>query len=71
MPKQFWVIGGEYRDTEFQHLIDGTSQVHGPYASYDDAKSSWRERSAATRHQATTRFTIVSNMVTAPQQIAA
>ena len=61
MPKQFWVIGGEYRDTDFHHLIDGTSQVYGPFQSYDDARTAWRERSVATRHQAMRRYTIAAS----------
>lgn len=61
MPKQFWVIGAEYRDTNFDQLIEGTSRVYGPFAEYDRAKEIWRERSLASRCEAATRYTIVTN----------
>ena len=61
MPKQFWVIGGEYRNTEFHQLIDGTGRVHGPFTSYAEAKAKWSERALASRHEATTRYTIVAS----------
>jgi hypothetical protein len=61
MPKQFWVIGGEYQCVEFQEVIPGSERVFGPYRSYDDANQVWRERSLASRSQATTRYSIVSS----------
>ncbi|MBV9520675.1 MAG: DUF4170 domain-containing protein [Hyphomicrobiales bacterium] len=59
MPKQFWVIGGVYRDPEFQDMDLSTSTVHGPFRDYDEANHVWRERSMETRSQAATRFAIV------------
>ncbi len=61
MPKQFWVIGAEYRDINFQESIEGTSRVFGPFIEYDQAREIWRERSLASRCEAATRYTIVSN----------
>jgi hypothetical protein len=61
MPKQFWVIGAEYRDVSFEELIEGTSRVYGPYGDYDEARSIWRERSLESRFEAAKRYTIVSN----------
>ncbi len=61
MPKQFWVIGGEYNCVEFQEVISGTTRVFGPFPSYEEANRVWRERSLATRSSATTRYSIVSN----------
>jgi hypothetical protein len=61
MPKQFWVIGGEYRDLEFRDVIEGTTRVLGPFGSYHDARVVWHERSQASRAVATARYTIVSN----------
>ena len=65
MQKQFWVIGGEYRDTSFVDLIDGTSRVFGPFRDYNEARAQWGEQSMARRSEATTRFTIVSNAAAA------
>jgi hypothetical protein len=61
MPKQFWVIGAEYRDTEFIEPVEGSSTLLGPYASYEQARRTWQERSQSSRHAATRRYTIVSN----------
>jgi len=63
MKKQFWVIGADYRDMQFDEVVDGSSQVLGPYADYREASSAWRERAMATRYRATTRFTIVVNAI--------
>ncbi|MCA0400179.1 MAG: DUF4170 domain-containing protein [Proteobacteria bacterium] len=61
MPKQYWVIGGEYNCVEFQEVIPGTARVFGPYVDFEQANQVWRERSLASRSSATTRYTIVSN----------
>ncbi len=63
MPKQFWVIGGEYQCVEFQEVVPGTARVFGPFENYDEANQVWRERSLASRSSATTRYSIVSNVV--------
>ena len=34
MSNRFWVIGGEYTDTRFSQLIDGTEQMFGPLGPY-------------------------------------
>lgn len=59
MRKQFWVIGGEYRDPEFQDMDLATSSVHGPFRDYDEANLVWREHSMQTRSQHAMRFAIV------------
>jgi Domain of unknown function (DUF4170) len=59
MQKQFWVIGGEYRDADFQELDLSTSSVQGPFLDYDEANHVWRERSMQTRAQHSVRFAIV------------
>lgn len=61
MPKQFWVIGGEYQCVEFQEVVPGTARVFGPFETYEEASHVWRERSLASRSSATTRYSIVSN----------
>lgn len=61
MPKQYWVIGGEYRCVKFQAVVPGTERVYGPFQSYEDANRIWRQRSLESRASATTRYSIVSN----------
>ena len=59
MQKQYWVIGGEYRDADFDDMDPATSIVHGPFRDYDEARRVWRERSVATRWRHRTRYAIV------------
>ena len=59
MTTKYWVIGADYRDFNFNEVVDGTSRVLGPYADYRDATSAWRQEATASRYKATTRFTIV------------
>ncbi len=60
--RQYWVIGAEYGDIDFSRPVDGTTQVHGPFGSYQEATLAWRERATESRHKALTRFTIVSDV---------
>ena len=62
MAKQFWVVGGEYADTNFEALVESSAHALGPYASYDAALDAWREIAVATRPRAHMRFTIVSDL---------
>jgi hypothetical protein len=61
MQTQFWVIGGDYRDHSFTHVIDGTLQVAGPFADRAEATRVWREHAHASRYRATTRYTIAAS----------
>jgi hypothetical protein len=56
----FWVVGGKYESMAFDHLVEGTQCVYGPFASEEDAKSTWRSVNERTRSQATVRFTIAA-----------
>ncbi len=62
MSKQFWVVGGEYADTNFEQLVDSGAHALGPYPSYDAALEAWREIAVATRPHAHMRFTIVADL---------
>jgi hypothetical protein len=59
--RQYWVVGGEYRDTSFRELCEGCAQAVGPFADYDQALRVWRERSVASRPQPHVRYTIAVN----------
>jgi hypothetical protein len=61
MSKQFWVIGGEYKDADFNEIEEGSHRVFGPFFSYEEAEQTWRQRSERTRSQAYTRYQIVSS----------
>ncbi|WP_225770886.1 DUF4170 domain-containing protein [Inquilinus sp. Marseille-Q2685] len=57
-PNRFWIIGGEYADTRFDRLIDGTESLQGPFDNYDEALHAWRQLASATTSNAHQRYTI-------------
>lgn len=57
--RRFWIIGGEYTDTRFESLIDGTERLIGPFAEHREARAVWDRVAAETRSVCTARFTIV------------
>ena len=59
MTQEYWVVGGSYRDTNFIDLEKESGEAYGPFLSYDEAMSSWRDRTSTTRPQATTRYSVV------------
>jgi Domain of unknown function (DUF4170) len=61
MSKQFFVIGGEYKDPEFNEIEEGTHRVFGPFPTYAEAEVMWRQRSEKSRSQAYTRYQIVAS----------
>lgn len=56
--KKYWVIGGVYRDTEFNTIVEGTQRLFGPFPSKDEAIQAWRQVAEATRSSCLTRFSI-------------
>tara|TARA_R110002110_G_scaffold88584_7_gene230834 strand:- start:6568 stop:6780 length:213 start_codon:yes stop_codon:yes gene_type:complete len=54
----YYVIGAEYRDTDFQNLVPGTSAVHGPF---DKARADkvWQEMSMARVDECMVRYRVV------------
>jgi len=62
---RFWVVGGKYESMTFDRLVAGTECAYGPFASEEDAKSTWRSVTEKTRSQATVRFTIAAEPATA------
>ena len=56
---EFWVIGGNYTDTNFHKLADGGSeQRFGPFTSYEQAQREWKARSMAAIDDAYSRYRI-------------
>jgi hypothetical protein len=60
MSDRFWIVGGEYTDTSFRHLKDGSGQVIGPFDDRQAALTAWRRVAEATRPECHTRFTIAA-----------
>lgn len=59
MAKTFWVVGGEYADTDFIVIVGGGApERHGPYTTYEDAKHEWARVSWEHIDDAHVRYTI-------------
>ena len=60
MTKRYWVIGGEYEDEKFAHLIPGTETMAGPYDDEHKAKTEWTRLSCCPEKSrcATIRYSI-------------
>ena len=59
MPENFWVVGGEYADTSFTKMADGSAEHRaGPFANYDEARREWAARSMASVDNALVRYRI-------------
>ncbi len=56
---RFWVIGGEFRSTDFDHMTEGTEKVLGPYPDEAAAETAWRAISRQHGHECRTRFAVV------------
>lgn len=57
--KRYWVVGGEYKTTNFEVLVAGaTEERHGPFPTLELARAKWAERAMATVDNAHIRFRI-------------
>jgi len=55
----YWVIGGEYQDTEFQTPAkDKSLEQLGPFGTYKEAHSAWASRAWATVDSCMFRYRI-------------
>lgn len=61
MTVTFYVIGGEYADTNFSTLLPGTQlESYGPFATEREAKVRWRELTGKTVDNAMIRYFLKS-----------
>jgi hypothetical protein len=56
--RDYWVVGGRYKDTKFHEPEGGEEQWFGPFASYDEAKAEWQKRAWSTVDDALSRYRI-------------
>jgi Domain of unknown function (DUF4170) len=70
MAKQFWVVGGEYTDTQFTTIVPG-ERLHrlGPFASYPEAYRVWEAHARATIDDCHARFEIVESEPAHPSPV--
>lgn len=56
---EYWVVGGEYTDTNFTDLAGGKSpDEHGPFESYEEAREKWAALSMANVDNAHARYSV-------------
>ena len=58
--QRYYVIGGNYRDLDFNALRDGCGTILGPFECEEDARSEWKRVSFANKSTATARYLIVA-----------
>ncbi len=57
---QYWVVGGEYTDTDFKVLSPGSVlEEYGPFFTYEAARKEWQARNMAKIDNAMVRYRIV------------
>ena len=55
----FWVVGGEYTDTQFAEIVGGGKETRlGPFATYENAKAEWARRAWSSVDDAHQRWRI-------------
>lgn len=59
--QQFWVVGGEYKSTDFEEIAEGRKfEVYGPFGK-QQALDFWRGLTSQTIDSATHRYSIVTD----------
>ena len=64
MTTRYWIVGGEFEDIGFTRLKPETGSLNGPFITYDDALSQWRQLATASRFDAHARYTIATETAT-------
>jgi len=58
MGQRYWVIGGEYRDCQFDEVVPGTEEISGPFNDATRARTEWQRLTFRDGTFATTRYVI-------------
>ncbi len=58
MAQKYWVIGGEYRDCQFDEVVPGTEEISGPFQDPLRARTEWQRLTFRDHCGATTRYVI-------------
>ena len=61
--KRYWVVGGEYRNTDFAALVPGTETVAGPFQDSAAARAEWQRLAESTRSTCTVRYSIAEEIL--------
>ncbi|QEX15477.1 hypothetical protein FRZ44_07610 [Hypericibacter terrae] len=64
----YWVVGGEYQDTNFDQPVAGTAvRRFGPFDTHADARAKWQELAWSTVDNAHARYRIEAEKDQSPQ----
>jgi hypothetical protein len=63
MGQRYWVLGGDYRNCQFDEIVPGTEEISGPFPDLQRARAEWSRLSFRDRHGATTRYVITEEAV--------
>jgi hypothetical protein len=58
MGQRYWVIGGEYRDCQFDEVVPGTEEISGPFPDAIRARTEWQRLTFRDHRPATARYVI-------------
>ena len=58
MGQRYWVLGGEYRNCQFDEIVPGTEEISGPFPDTKRARTEWTRLTFRDRREATTRYVI-------------
>ncbi len=58
MGQRYWVIGGEYRDCQFDEVMPGTEEISGPFPDAVRARTEWQRLTFRDHRPATARYVI-------------
>lgn len=68
--RQFWVVGGVYRDSQFLEIAEGAQEVReGPFETYDLANKAWQALAWASVDDALAQFHIEEEDLTPDQLV--
>ena len=58
MTHRYWVVGGDYADSQFAKIVPGTETISGPFPDEFRARTEWQRLTFRDRCAALTRYTI-------------
>ncbi|MEQ7874078.1 hypothetical protein ABDK56_08735 [Sphingomonas sp. ASV193] len=60
MASRYWIVGGDYADCDFDRIVPGSEQVHGPFGSERRAQTEWKRLTFRDRNPASRRYSIAA-----------
>lgn len=55
---QYYVVGGEYRDTHFRETVGGDEEWFGPFDTFETAREEWTKHAWQTVDECSVRYRI-------------